>query len=215
MAVSIDDVDNGQRNRGLQVLRDSGWLLDIPHVLKAPELDGRLDDDVWRQAAKTGPFFTWSSRHSATILAERHTEVSVIYTDEALYFGAHCEDASPESLVVQSHERDHADEWNQDLVEFFLDTNFDQRSSCKVTINSVGAITDATSSVPNWKDYDYAWSAESEAAGYQQGSSVPRGQACAGTTLLSQTTSWHIVGLRHVPGLPRWQSVESMDSHTL
>ena len=158
--------DNGQRSRGLQVLRDSGWLLDIPHVLKAPELDGRLDDDVWRQATKTSPFFTWSSRHSASILAERHTEVSVIYTDEALYFGAYCEDASPESLVVQSHERDHADEWNQDLVEFFLDTNFDQRSSCKITINSVGAITDATSSVPNWKDYDYAWSAESEAVGY-------------------------------------------------
>ena len=39
---------NDQQDRGFQVLRESGCLLDVPHVSEPPELDGRLDDDVWR-----------------------------------------------------------------------------------------------------------------------------------------------------------------------
>ena len=156
---------NGQRDRGLQVLRESGWLLDVPHVRKAPKLDGRLDDEIWRQAAKASPFFTWGKLHNADMIAERLTEVYVMYTDQALYFGAYCEEAHTESLKVQSHERDHADEWNQDMIEFFLDTNFDLDTSYKITINTVGAIADCAPGVPSWKR-DFTWSTESDAAAY-------------------------------------------------
>ena len=48
--------ENRQKQRGLQVLRDSDWLLDIPVLAEAPVLNGRLDDMVWESAARAGPF---------------------------------------------------------------------------------------------------------------------------------------------------------------
>ena len=51
-------LENGSGERGLQVLRESGWLLDVPLARQAPQIDGRLDDEVWRQAGTIERFFT-------------------------------------------------------------------------------------------------------------------------------------------------------------
>ena len=104
----------------------------------------------------------------ATIPSRHDTKISVLYTDEALYFGAYCADAHPESLVVTGHERDHQEEYLQDLVEFFFDSDFDQENVAKVTINSTGAVTDVLT--PDLKlrnpEWDYSWNLESESAGH-------------------------------------------------
>ena len=158
--------DNEREQEGLEVWRRSGWLLDIPLVEQAPEIDGRLDDPIWEQAVRTGPFFTWSTRHNAAQLSEHATDVAVLRTEEALYFGALCEDAHPESLVVSTTTRDGPDEHLQDLVEFFFDIDRDQKVACKVTVNSIGVISDGCITLPNFRDYDYTWSPESEAAAH-------------------------------------------------
>jgi len=155
--------EQNQREKSLQVRRDNGWLLDVPWVDDAPVLDGRLDDEVWQTAAKTGAFQTWSR---AEVLSSHHTEVSVVYTEEAIYFGAFCEDAYPESLIVQGYERDHDLHWQQDLIEFFIDTRFNQKMAGKLTINSAGVISDGSAGPPDWGKYDYSWDITSEAAGF-------------------------------------------------
>jgi len=89
-----------------------------------------------------------------------------LYTKEALYFGAFCEDAYPESLVVSTSERDQQEEYKQDLVEFMFDIDRDQSTSSKITVNSAGIITDSAVTLPNYRDHDYSWTVEAEAAGY-------------------------------------------------
>ena len=153
----------GQTEQGLQVRRDNEWLLVVPLVRKAPKLDGVLDDEVWQLAAKAGPFQAYSR---AEVFSIRDTEVSVVYTDEAIYFGAYCEDAHPESLVVVGYERDHDEHWAQDLVEFFIDPKFTGKSAGKLTINSAGVISDGSTGTPDWDKYDYAWDITSEAASF-------------------------------------------------
>jgi len=157
---------NGREEEGFAVWRRSGWLLDIPLVVEDPVIDGRLDDAVWERAVRTGPFYTWSSRHNAAQISEQRTDVAVLYTKEALYFGAFCEDAYPESLVVSTSERDQQEEYKQDLVEFMFDIDRDQSTSSKITVNSAGIITDSAVTLPNYRDHDYSWTVEAEAAGY-------------------------------------------------
>ena len=157
---------NGREEEGLEVWRRSGWLLDIPLVAEAPVIDGHLDDAVWEQAVRTGPFYTWSNEHNAAQLSEHPTDVAILYTQEALYFGAFCEEPYPDSITVSTHERDQQEEYLQDLVEFFFDIDRDQKNSCKVTVNSRGIITDSCVTMPNWRDHDHSWSVESEAAGH-------------------------------------------------
>ena len=129
-------------------------------------MDGRVDDAVWERAVRAGPFYTWSSQHNAAQLSEQRTDVAVLYTKEALYFGVICEDAYPESLVVSTSERDQQEEPHQDLIEFMFDIDRDQSTSSKITVNSAGVITDAAVKLPNYRDYDYSWTVDSEAAGY-------------------------------------------------
>ena len=103
----------------------------------------------------------------ATVLSRHDTQVYVLYTDDALYLGARCADAHPESLIVVSSERDHAEEYLQDLVEFFFDPDFDKKHVAKITINSTGAVNDSVN--PHYgrsQKYDYSWSVDSESAGY-------------------------------------------------
>ena len=133
--------ENGQAERGLQILRDSGWLLDVPLLPKAPVLDGRLDDDVWEGVVESTPFLMWSSRHDADIRPKVRTVIFAGYTPEALYIAARCEEAHPESLVVLDIEHDSVESAHQDLVEFFLDTNLDTDTYSKSVINSVRTVS--------------------------------------------------------------------------
>ena len=156
--------DNGQEERGLDILRKSGWLVDVPVFPSAPVLDGRLDDAVWDLAPRMGPLFAWSEQHNASIDSKVHTEMYVGYTKDAIYFGARCGDPEPQKLVVNSTERDHAEPYFEDIVEFFIDSNFDKKSTCQISINSAGAIVDG---LAPWRNtYDSTWDLESDAAAF-------------------------------------------------
>ena len=155
---------NGQQERGFQLLRDNNSLLDVPRLDAEPEIDGRLDDSVWSQAIETSPFLTYSGDSNASITAEHYTTVRLMYTEDALFLGVHCEDAAPESLVVD--EESFAEGSHQDLVEFFLDTGLDQKVICQLKINSVGAVIDGTLPSGDRRNFDTSWNSRSEAAAY-------------------------------------------------
>ena len=158
--------DNGQQERSLQVLRDSGWLEDVPVFAQAPVVDGRLDDAIWEEAGKFGPFYSWSNKHNAAIESKVNTAIYVGYTGDALYLAARCADAHPESLKVISNERDHGESWREDIVEFFFDANHDVTSCVRFGINSTGAIVDGDELRANWNRADFSLDLESEAAAH-------------------------------------------------
>ena len=196
--------DTGQEERGIQILRESGWLLDVPLLAEAPILDGRLDDAVWEGVGASRPFLIWSSKHDADIRPMVRTVIFAGYTPEALFIAARCEEAHPESLIVLDSEHDSEESAHQDLVEFFLDTNLDKDTHVKSVINSVGAIVDSYS--PGGR-LDYTVDFLSEAAAHvgEDYWSVEYKQTLLRTNPRPDPHFRHHLGCRRAARTSRWR----------
>jgi hypothetical protein len=157
-------LDNGQRERGLAMLRQHGMLLDVPLLASAPRMDGRLDDPVWQQAARADSFYQFGWNHYAAFPSDVRTRFYAGYTREALYLGLHAQDEHPDSLMVKTHERD-GDVWFEDMVELYFDADLDHRSYVHVGINSIGTTSDAWHQ-EGLQDQDMSWNARAEVRTY-------------------------------------------------
>lgn len=80
---------------------------------KAPEIDGKLDDDCWKNAGKTGQWFQYSPVQGAA--PSQNTEVMVVYDDFAIYIGARMYDTAPDSILRELGTRD---DWNLNTDDF-------------------------------------------------------------------------------------------------
>ena len=97
-------LEYGDRERGLQLLRENRLLVDAPRFPAAPRIDGRLDDPVWEHAARIDSFYTHAGELRASLQPRVQTHAFMGYTDTAFYWGAHCFDAHPESLMVAPYD---------------------------------------------------------------------------------------------------------------
>ena len=80
------------------------------------------------------------------------TELYIGYTDAGIYVGFHCYDPHPDSLVAKVNTVELAAEeadgdinesiWSDDIIELFIDANFDHRSYAHMGINSLGVVSD-------------------------------------------------------------------------
>jgi hypothetical protein len=70
----------------------------------APKLDGTLDDPLW-QSAKPIREFRQQEPYEGQSATER-TEVRILYTRHAVYFGIHCFDAEPLRVIASELRRD-------------------------------------------------------------------------------------------------------------
>ncbi len=78
------------------------------HVDRAPELDGSPDDPLWQAANPIDEFRQREPREGQS--ASERTEVRVLYTRRAVYFGIHCYDSDPAGIVARELRRDVAQE---------------------------------------------------------------------------------------------------------
>ena len=83
--------DNGDRHKGLQLLRQYGMLLDVLLRNAEPDVDGELSDSVWSRAASVDSSFQLSMRHI----------------------------------------------WTDDIIELFIDANFDHKTYFHTGVNSL------------------------------------------------------------------------------
>ena len=118
----------GDRERGMQLLRESRLLFDLPRFVSTPKIDGRLDDSVWEGAASIDSFFSHSGDSRTSLQPKVQTRALMGYSDEALYWGMHCSDAHPESLIVLPYGDNSQRNRYQDIVEFFFDRNLDRKT---------------------------------------------------------------------------------------
>ncbi|MBP1767467.1 MAG: hypothetical protein H6P98_1582 [Candidatus Aminicenantes bacterium] len=106
-------------------------------VERAPRLDGRLDDDVWRQAV---PFVGFRMIFPTTGEPTERTEIRILYDESNLYIGVTCYDSHP-SLVcanTMGHDADE-DAESDDVVKILLDPFLDMRNAYIFFVNACGA----------------------------------------------------------------------------
>jgi Domain of unknown function (DUF5916)/Carbohydrate family 9 binding domain-like len=99
------------------------------------DIDGRLDEAVWQQAALLTSFTQFEPVEGAP--ASQRTEVRVIIDDDAIYFAIKAYDDNPEGIRATLAERDSYTR-SDDYVRILLDTFDDQRRAYVFTVNPLG-----------------------------------------------------------------------------
>jgi hypothetical protein len=105
-----------------------------------PVIDGKLDDAVWRTAAKLGNFKQLIPTEGAP--ATEATEVFLGYDKDNLYIGARCYDSEPAKVFTTGLTRD-AEIAYDDTLQVIFDTFRDGRNGFLFATNSAGVLVDA------------------------------------------------------------------------
>jgi hypothetical protein len=109
-------------------------------VDRAPRLDGTLADLEWQQAEPIVDFLQREPFEGQS--PTEHTEVRVLYTRTAVYFGITCFDSSPSGIVATELRRDVSQELD-DYFEIVIDSAHDRRNAYVFQINPLGTQRDA------------------------------------------------------------------------
>jgi hypothetical protein len=124
----------------------------------APKLDGTLGDPLWRSAA---PIIEFRQRepHEGELPTEK-TEVRILYTRRAVYFGIHCYDSEPTRIVATELRRDVSQDLD-DHFEILIDANHNRRGAYVFEVNPLGTQHDGLiveeQGDSNGGDFDQGW----------------------------------------------------------
>jgi hypothetical protein len=108
-------------------------------VDRAPGLDGTLNDPLW-ESAKPITDFWQREPHEGELPAEK-TEVRILYTRKAVYFGIHCYDSEPSRIIAKELRRDVSQDLD-DHFEILIDSNHNRRGGYVFEINPLGTQSD-------------------------------------------------------------------------
>lgn len=105
----------------------------IAKAAKMPVIDGRLDDEVWQQAAVLKDFYqVYPGDNTAP---SKPTEVYLLYDEKNLYVAFKCWD-DRDKIRATVAKRDSV--FNEDNVRMWLDTYNDQRRAYVIGFNPLG-----------------------------------------------------------------------------
>ncbi len=105
----------------LSVLSNTKKAAQAIRIAASPEIDGKLDEDVWDHVPSLTDFLQWNPHNGQP--ASQRTEVKICYDDSAIYIGAICYDDSPEKIMKEIRFRDditgmNADEFAVNICPF-------------------------------------------------------------------------------------------------
>lgn len=109
-----------------------------PQIESEPVIDGRLDEQAWSRAERTGPFLVPGKR----MLAGQQTEARFCRGGGALFIGVRCFDSDTLNLRAECATRDGGGIFNDDCVEIFLAPP-GQVVYCHFAVNSKGVLYDS------------------------------------------------------------------------
>ena len=118
---------------------DFSQAAEATRVEHAPKLDGTLDDPLW-QLAKPISDFRQKEPYEGQTSTEK-TEVRILYTAHAVYFGIHCYDSEPSRIVATELRRDVSQDLD-DHFEILIDSNHNRRGAYVFQINPLGTQID-------------------------------------------------------------------------
>ncbi len=102
-------------------------------------IDGRLDDPAWSEAALLTGFSQYDP--SEGIPATQDTEVLLLISEDAIYFGVRAFDDDPGRIRATLGERDTFYR-TDDYIQFVLDTFNDRRQAYSIVVNPLGVQQD-------------------------------------------------------------------------
>lgn len=108
-------------------------------VENAPKLDGSLSDLAWLSAPAITDFRQREPNEGER--ATERTEVRILYTSRALYFGIACFEAEPAHITASELRRDVTQELD-DYFEIAIDSRHDRRNAYVFQINPLGTQRD-------------------------------------------------------------------------
>src|SRR6266513_1303058 len=124
----------------------------------APKLDGTLNDPLW-QSAKPIMEFRQREPNEGELPTER-TEVRILYTRHAVYFGVHCYDSEPSRIIATELRRDVSQDLD-DHFEILIDSNHNRRGAYVFEVNPLGTQNDGLiveeQGDTNGGDFDRGW----------------------------------------------------------
>ena len=108
-------------------------------VGQAPRLDGTLDDPLWQSAEPIRSFLQREPYEGQP--ATEQTEVRILYTRRAVYFGIACHDSNPKGIVATELRWDASQELD-DYFEIVIDATHNRRNAYAFQINPLGTQRD-------------------------------------------------------------------------
>lgn len=120
---------------------------------RAPVIDGRDDDEVWRQAPVVSDFTEWQPTEGKT--PRFRTEARVAYDASDLYVFVRAFDPHPDSISSVLERRDTFTA--SDKIWIFIDSYHDRRTGYEFGVNPAGVKMDAQ--IANGGNEDFAWDA--------------------------------------------------------
>jgi hypothetical protein len=119
--------------------RDRQLDVRIPKITTSPAIDGKLDEALWSEASMLTGFSQYHPVDRQP--AADSTEVLVMYTDYAIYFGIR---AFETHGAVAANLADRDKIFSSDNVELILDTFNDRRRALVFSFNPLGIQSDGT-----------------------------------------------------------------------
>jgi len=105
----------------------------------APKIDGTLDDPLWLTVEPISDFRQREPFEGK--LPTEKTEVRILYTRHAVYFGIRCHESQPSRIVATELRRD-VSQGLDDHFEILIDSNHDRRGAYVFEINPLGTQSD-------------------------------------------------------------------------
>ena len=123
---------------GFAVMPPSEYYRVAPvRVENGPQIDGRLDEEVWLQAAVIDEFVQQEPAEGEP--ATERTVVRLLYDAEALYLGVEAYDSEPDGVIATEMRRDSLRLLDEDNFQVILDTFQDRRSGYMFVTSPLGA----------------------------------------------------------------------------
>ena len=131
--------------------------LNATRAVGAITLDGALDEPAWAEAPIANGFIQNDPREGSP--ATYDTDVRVIYSDDALYFGIFAHDMEPSKIITSDLKKDY-NTGSSDGFRIVLDTFHDGRNAYQFATNPAGAKWDsqmANEGRDNNSNWDGIW----------------------------------------------------------
>jgi len=123
------------------VSRDNGTALRAVGLDEPLEVDGNLDEEIYRRVTAVSDFIQQEPLEGEP--ATEKTEVWLFYDGANIYVSARCWDSQPEKIVANEMRRDNRNIQNNDNFAIILDTFSDRRNGFLFHTNPLGALYDA------------------------------------------------------------------------
>ncbi len=134
----LDTSANAKVGKGAPVLPlEKAQPVKLPSFAKPPVIDGKLDDEVWKNAVVLKDFY--QVQPGDNIAPSKPTEVMLGFDSRFLYVAFHCYD-EPDKVRANIPKRD--DIFNDDYVGILFDTFNDKRKAYEFDFNPLGIQAD-------------------------------------------------------------------------